>query len=418
LKTTFFAPPRHNGIVARTETPTLARMRLLPALPAQLALIAPTLTVLLLLSPSVLLRGAAEAAPLPDGLYAEFSTLRGVITAELFFQKAPLMCVNFTGLAEGSLAPRDGKPFFTGLTWYRVVPGFVVQSGNPGLKDTDDDKEAHPHRFPDELVPGLRHDAIGTLSMANAGPDTNSCEFFLTLRDTNRLNYLHSVFGRVVRGLEVLPRIKQNDAVAIKILRVGPAARAFKADAAAFKALAAAAKKYSGTAEPGPLAHFDDPARLLPADPPRAKNFNYKLANFERVTGGRIVARMFAKSPSPAEDKVPGAYMRALAKKLGTARRGALVAYFADEQDWRVWIGEESAAAFLGRAATPADLAPEGALHRAKEAFFNAAAEAGDLEFARQQQAAPPDKQPPPAQRLKLRTDALLDTLILKLEPK
>jgi hypothetical protein len=110
--------------------------------------------------------------------------------------------------------------------------------------------------------------------------------------------------------------------------------------------------------------------------------------------------------------------MRALAKKLGTARRGALVAYFADEQDWRVWIGEESAAAFLGRAATPADLAPEGALHRAKEAFFNAAAEAGDLEFARQQQAAPPDKQPPPAQRLKLRTDALLDTLILKLEPK
>ncbi len=375
-------------------------------------------TLLALVTTGVVALRAAAPAPLPAGLYAEFTTPCGVVTAELYFQKAPLMCANFTGLAEGTLAPQNGRPFYTGLKWYRVVPGFVIQSGNPGLKDTDDDKEAHPHRFADEFVPGLRHDATGTLSMANAGPDSNSCEFFITLRDTNRLNYLHSVFGRVVSGHDVLPTIKQNDAVTIKILRIGAAAKAFKADALAFKTLATTAKKYTGTTEPGPTANFDDPFNLLPTDPPRAKNFNYKLANFERVTGVRIVARLFAKSPSADEDKVPGAFMSALAAKLGTAQRGALVAYFADEDDWRVWIGKASTAAFLGHSTTPADLAPEGAFHQVKDAFINAAAEAGDLDYAAQQKAAPPDKQPPPAQRLKLRTDALLDGLILKLEPK
>ncbi|MBI3884762.1 MAG: peptidylprolyl isomerase [Opitutae bacterium] len=372
------------------------------------------------------------APPLPDGLYAEFTTPRGVVTAELFYTQATLMCVNFTGLAEGTLpdgrAPKVGRPFYSGLTWYRVVPGFVLQSGNPGLKDTDDEKEPIPYHFPDNFVPGLRHDAVGTLSMANAGPDTNSCEFFLTLADTSRLNYLHSVFGRVVRGLDVLPLIKQDDPVAIKILRVGAAAQAFKADEATFKALSAAAKKYAdapgpgpagrASATPGPTAHFDDPDRLLPQDVPRAKNFNFKLANFERVTGVRVVGRFFATEPPADEDKIPGAYMRALAAKLGTAKRGALVAYFAAEDDWRVWIGDESTATFFGRTPTPADLADGAAFHDVKEAFLAAAMKAGDAEFARQQKNSPADQQPTAAQHLKLRTDALLDRLILKLEPK
>ena len=82
--------------------------------------------------------------------------------------------------------------------------------------------------------------------MANAGPDTNSCEFFLTLAPTDRLNYLHSVFGRVVRGLAILPLIKPNEAFTIKIQRVGAAARAFKNDPATFQALAGAAKNTRG----------------------------------------------------------------------------------------------------------------------------------------------------------------------------
>ncbi len=375
-----------------------------------------------------LVASGADKAPLPDGLYAEFTTPRGIVTAELFYTKATLMCVNFTGLAEGSLAPKDGKPFYSGLTWYRVVPDFVMQSGNPGLKDTDDEKEPIPYHFPDNFVPGLRHDAIGTLSMANAGPDTNSCEFFITLRDTNRLNYLHSVFGRVVRGLDVLPLIKQDDPVAIKILRIGAAAHAFKADEATFKALSAATKKYADAPGPGlpakasatagPTAHFDDPDHLLPTEIPRAQIFNYKLANFERVTGVRIVGRFFAKGPPADEDKVPGAYMRALAAKLGTIKRGALVAYFAAEDDWRVWIGDETTAAFFGGTTTPADLVTEGAFHKVKDAFIESAMKAGDAEFARQQKNSPADKQPAAAQHLKLLTDALLDSLIFKLEPK
>jgi cyclophilin family peptidyl-prolyl cis-trans isomerase len=366
-----------------------------------------------------LLRAADSSPSLPDGLYAEFTTPRGVVTVELFYTKAPLMCVNFTGLAEGTLAPKNGQPFYTGLTWYRVVPGFVIQSGNPGLKDTDDEAKPIPHRFPDEFVPGLRHDAAGILSMANAGPDTNSCEFFLTLAPTNRLNYLHSVFGRTVRGLDVLPQIKQDDPVRIKILRIGAAAQAFKNDPATFAALAAAAPRYTAAREPGPLAAFDDPDKLIPVDPPRAKNFNYKLANFERTTGIRIAARLFAKSPTAEEDSAPGKFMKALAAKLGIEQRGAVAAYFADENDWRVWLLGDSTTPFFGRPATAEDLKEGGAFHRVKDAFLTAAQAEGDAAYAAQMRAAPAGQPPPPpGQRIKLQTDAILDGLIFKLEPK
>jgi cyclophilin family peptidyl-prolyl cis-trans isomerase len=359
----------------------------------------------------------AFASPdLPDGLYAEFSTPRGVFVTELHYRQVPATVAGFVGLAEGTLSPRDGKPFYTGLTWYRVVPGFVIQSGNPGLKDTGND--IIPHRFADEFVRGLHHRDVGILSMANAGPDTNGCEFFVTLGDCTRLNYLHTVFGRTIRGLEVLPLIQPDDPFTIKILRVGAEAQAFQADPAAFAALTARLKPYSGSAEPGPAAHFDDPAGLIPVEPPRARNFNYKLANFERVTGVRIVARLQAKSPTEAEDAVPGAYMRALAEKLGVAKRGALAVYFADEKDWRVWLSDEAVNTFLGRPATPADLGPDGAVHQLKTAFIDAAVAEGDAAYARQQKSSPPDRQPPPAQNLKLQVDAILDGLILKLEPK
>jgi cyclophilin family peptidyl-prolyl cis-trans isomerase len=374
------------------------------------------LKTVFLLTGLVLAGRLSATEKLADGLYAEFTTPRGVFVTELYYQKAPLTVASFVGLAEGTLAPRDGQPFYTGLTWYRVVPGFVIQSGNPGLKDTGDD--IIPHRFNDEFVPGLHHRDLGILSMANAGPDTNGCEFFITLGDCTRLNYLHSVFGRTVRGLEVLALIQPDDAFTIKIMRVGAAAQAFKADPDTFKALAAGVAPYAGSIAPGPAAHFDDPAGLIPVDPPRAKNFNFKLANFERVTGVRLVGRLFAAAPTAAEDAVPGAYMRALAEKLGVAKRGALAVHFAAEDDWRVWIGDESTAAFLGRPAGTADLAKGAAFHEAKEAFLAAACAEGDTAFARQQKTAPPDKQPPSTQKLKLQTDAVLDGLIHKLEPK
>ncbi|HVS53116.1 MAG TPA: peptidylprolyl isomerase [Opitutaceae bacterium] len=365
--------------------------------------------------------GRADEAALPDGLYAEFSTPRGNFVAELFYTKAPLMCVNFTGLAEGTLAPRDGHPFYSGLTWYRVVPGFVIQSGNPGLKDTDDEANPIPHRFPDEFVPGLHHEAAGVLSMANAGPDTNSCEFFVTLAPTRRLDYLHSVFGRIVRGEDVLARIRQDDAVAIKILRIGAAARAFRADAVAFAALRAKAKTFSSVASasalPGPAAHFDDPDRLLPVDPPRAKNFNFKLANFERATGLKIVARLLARSPPNTDGRKLGTYAHELATKLDVEKTGALALYVADRDEWKLWIGDDSAAAFMGHAGTVKDFMQGGAFHEAKQGLLDAARATGEADFAAQQKSAAGPSLPT-GQRLKLQTDAVLDGLIARLEPR
>src|SRR5215203_2907438 len=159
--------------------------------------------------------GIKNSGTMADGLYAEVTTPHGAFTCELYFQKTPLTVASFVGLAEGKLGPAPRKPFFDGITFHRVVPDFVVQGGDP----TATGDGGPGYSFPDELVPGLRHDAAGILSMANDGPDTNGSQFFLTLRETNRLNYLHSVFGRVVRGLEVLPRLQPGDTMTIKIVR-------------------------------------------------------------------------------------------------------------------------------------------------------------------------------------------------------
>lgn len=380
----------------------------------------PLVTTLMALAATVSLH-SADSANLPDGLYAEFVMPHGTIVTELFYRQAPLTVTHFVGLVEGTLATRNGQPFYTGLRWYRVVPNFVVQSGDPTFtpEKSEENEAGHPLAFPDEFVPGLHHDRAGMLSMANSGPDTNSSEFFITLRETNRLNYLHCVFGRVVRGAELLPKITPDEPItALNLRRVGAAAKAFRVDRARFDALVARTKKYSGSPEPGPTAHFDDPAHLLPSDPPRAKNFNYKLANFERATGLKIVGRLLAKSPSPEEDAKPGAYMHALAEKLGVAQRGILVAYFADEDDWRVWIGDELTSRFVGRPGTVEELTQSGAIHDTKEALLKAAHDAGETDFAQQKAGAPADRPPPPGQRIKLHTDALLDALILKFEPR
>jgi len=357
----------------------------------------------------------AAQEKLPDGLYAEFTTAHGVFTAELHADKVPLTVANFVGLAEGTLGPKAATPYYTGLKWYRVVPGFVIQSGNPKAPVDSDTG----YSFPDEFVPGLRHGGAGILSMANGGPDTNSGEFFVTLGDCTRLNYLHSVFGRVVRGLDVLPQIKPDDAFSIRILRLGAAAQAFKADEAAFKVLREKARAYTGATEPGPAAHFDDPDKLIPVDPPRAKNFNFKLANYERATGVKIVARMFSKSPTAAEDKVPGAYMHALAEKLGVAQRGVLAAYFADEDDWRIWIGDDLAVEMLGGISRfrMSDLGEGAALHKAKEAFLAAAKTQAAFYTEQARKIRGPDNPLKPADLIKYSTDAMLDALLVRFEP-
>ncbi|MBA4136144.1 MAG: hypothetical protein C0518_02365, partial [Opitutus sp.] len=314
-------------------------------------------------------------------------------------------------------------PFFTGLKWYRVVPNFVIQSGDPvrsaatdPSKLTEEDEAAgHPLSFPDEIAPGLYHVSAGILSMANGGPDTNSSEFFVTLRDTHRLNYLHSVFGRVVRGAELLPQIKQDEPFSIKILRIGASAQAFKANEASFAARVEAAKKYAGAAEPRPSTHFDDPDKLLPQDIPRAKNFNFKLANFERFTGRKVYVRVFKEFKPDREGQSIGSFNRGLAEKLGVADDGVLASYFADSDSWMIWLGEPLLPAFMGRAGSREEFLARDGLMQRKEAFFAGAKERGNA-FA--DAAIAEGRTISPAQRLKLIVDEVVDGLIFALGPK
>lgn len=353
------------------------------------------------------------AEPPPEGLYADFATPRGLITVELFFHQAPLTVANFVGLAEGRLGPAPRHPFYDGLVFHRVVPGFVAQGGDP----LGTGEGGPGYAFPDEFVPGLRHDAAGILSMANDGPDTNGSQFFFTLAPVNRLNYLHSVFGRVVSGIDVLPRIQPGDQInSVRLRRVGAAAEAFQVNDASFAALVARAKPYPAARTPGPAAPFDDADRLLPADPPRAQAFNVKLGNFERATGHRIRARLFAKFTPDTPAQRPGNYIHRRAQELKIADDGILVAYFADIDQWALRVGDQLVPRFMGRPGTVREFTKDGALHEAKKTFLARAVAEGDAAFAAQQNSAPADRPVPPAQRLKLQTDALLDDLIAFLE--
>jgi cyclophilin family peptidyl-prolyl cis-trans isomerase len=369
-----------------------------------------TLILLLLLAPAVC-RAQEAKSPynLPDGLYSEITTPRGVVVCELFFRKTPMTVANHVGLAEGTLGPRKGTPFYDGLKWHRVVPEFVVQGGDGGRLG---------YQFPDECVPGLRHDSVGVLQMANAGPDTNGSQYCLMLNETERLNYNHTVFGHVVRGIEVLPKIEQGDTMQVKILRLGEAAKAFKADQDAFDALVAKAKRYNGPRNPSPDAFFDDPDKLLPTNIPRASDFNHKLANFERFTNERVIARLLAKTPDGAQGEKLEEFLNGLAAKMKVDQRGALAVYLADRDQWLIRIAPDSAASFIAgpRASDgkkPAALGDK-TLDLAREEFLAAAREEADRFIAK----ATPGQAINSPQKLKLHVDAILDSLIFRLEPK
>jgi cyclophilin family peptidyl-prolyl cis-trans isomerase len=343
---------------------------------------------------------------LPDGLYSEITTPKGVVVSELFFQKTPMTVANHVGLVEGTLGPTPGKSYYEGAKWHRVVADFVVQGG------TNVDRLRLGYSFPDEIVPGLRHDSAGTMQMANSGPDSNGSQFCFMLSPQQRLNYEHTVFGHVVRGLDVLPKIQVGDTMSIKILRLGPAAQAFKADKATFDALTNSAKRYTGARTNGPDTPFDDPDKILQAD--RTRHFNFKLTNFERFTGRRIGARLLAKTP---EGNVND-YMRAMAKKLGTDKVGAFALYTADTGNWHLWIGDDSISDFIGGPAPTDPAEIEKVLHKAKQDFFAAAGQTAAPIIAKAETTNDPANPATDAQKTKLRVDAVMDSLIFKLEPK
>lgn len=184
---------------------------------------------------------------LKDGLYAQMNTNKGSILIELHYDKTPLTVCNFIGLAEGTITNTfkgAGEAYYNGLTFHRVIDNFMIQGGDP----TGSGAGGPGYQFADEIHPDLKHTGPGILSMANAGPGTNGSQFFITHVATPWLDGMHTVFGKVVTGIEVVNTIAQGDSIeTIEIIRKGDAAEAFKANDQAMNeyknAMAAKAKK-------------------------------------------------------------------------------------------------------------------------------------------------------------------------------
>ncbi len=162
---------------------------------------------------------------LSDGLYAIINTEKGDITLNLEFEKTPMTVMNFVGLAEGVLNREDeGTPFYDGLNFHRVIDNFMIQGGCPLGTGTG----GPGYKFPDEFDSSLRHSTPGVLSMANAGPETNGSQIFITHVETPWLDDKHTVFGKVVEGIDVVNSIAQGDKInKVTIERVGEAAEGF-----------------------------------------------------------------------------------------------------------------------------------------------------------------------------------------------
>jgi peptidyl-prolyl cis-trans isomerase A (cyclophilin A) len=144
------------------------------------------------------------------GTYARFDTSEGTFKIRLFEKEAPKTVENFVGLAEGTKEWRDPAtgqakrgPFYDGVIFHRVINGFMIQGGDRLGQGTG----GPGYKFADEFHPSLKHSKAGILSMANAGPNTNGSQFFITLGPTPHLDNRHSVFGEVVEGMDVVKKI-------------------------------------------------------------------------------------------------------------------------------------------------------------------------------------------------------------------
>jgi peptidyl-prolyl cis-trans isomerase A (cyclophilin A) len=150
--------------------------------------------------------------PRQPGTYAIFNTSEGTIVCRLFEEDAPKTVANFTELAEGKREwthpvsrKKSRDRLYDGTIFHRVIPDFMIQGGCPLGTGTG----GPGYKFADEFHPSLRHSGSGKLSMANAGPNTNGSQFFITVAATPWLDKRHTIFGEVVEGQDVADKISK-----------------------------------------------------------------------------------------------------------------------------------------------------------------------------------------------------------------
>jgi peptidyl-prolyl cis-trans isomerase A (cyclophilin A) len=139
---------------------------------------------------------------MPNETYALFDTTEGPFKVKLFADKSPRTVENFVSLADGT---KTGKPFYDGTVFHRVIPNFMIQGGDP----EGTGRGGPGYQFADEFHPTLKHAKHGFLSMANAGPNTNGSQFFVTVAATPWLDNRHSIFGEVIEGYDVVKKISE-----------------------------------------------------------------------------------------------------------------------------------------------------------------------------------------------------------------
>jgi peptidyl-prolyl cis-trans isomerase A (cyclophilin A) len=139
---------------------------------------------------------------MPNEIYDLFDTTEGQFKVKLYGDKAPRTVENFVSLADGS---KTGKPFYDGTVFHRVIPDFMIQGGDP----EGTGRGGPGYKFADEFHPSLKHSKPGLLSMANAGPNTNGSQFFVTVAATSWLDNRHTIFGEVTEGFDVVKKISE-----------------------------------------------------------------------------------------------------------------------------------------------------------------------------------------------------------------
>jgi cyclophilin family peptidyl-prolyl cis-trans isomerase len=144
-------------------------------------------------------KAEGKKPPMSNGKeIAVIETSMGTIELELFRKETPKTVENFVKLAE--------KGYYNGVIFHRVIDNFMIQGGDPTGTGRGGES-IYGKKFEDEFVPTLKHDAPGILSMANAGPGTNGSQFFITLKETPWLDGHHTIFGKVIKGMDVVKAI-------------------------------------------------------------------------------------------------------------------------------------------------------------------------------------------------------------------